>query len=177
MQIPLFLQTYTQDHKVELLTRPHRSLQIIGFLCLVWGLLIGGWGLVTLLGGAPDRGINATYFLFALGALLLGFQSILFGVRRTVDYYMSWLMITDQHIVTMTGVARVVRKLDLDISDVHGVEETLAGRVLGYGFVNATGYSGERIARVPVANPHKVLALATRSGRNLAAPADPQKRH
>jgi hypothetical protein len=49
--------------------------------------------------------------------------------------------------------------MEIEDSDIRGVDESLTGRVLGYGVLNVSGFSGATIARFPVANPYQLLEL------------------
>jgi hypothetical protein len=96
---------------------------------------------------------------FTLIGIALGIQAILSGTIRAVGYFFSYLLITDTHAISLTGIARKIRSMEIEDSDIRGVDESLTGRVLGYGVLNVSGFSGATIARFPVANPYQLLEL------------------
>jgi len=160
--VPAMLTGFTQDAEVRLLTKPHKITLILGLIALLWAFALGGYGAMGLLSSTNPDSASALNFIFAIVALGFAVQSTLYGAIQLVTYHFSYLLITDKHICTLTGIARDVRSLKIDECDVHGIDESLLGRLLDYGYLNATGHSGSTIARFPIAHPDKALCLASR---------------
>lgn len=166
--VPAKLAGFAQETGIRLLTRPHKITIILGSIALLWALGLGAYGISGLLSSTDPDSASALNFILSIVALGFAGQSLLYGVIQLITYYFSYLLITDKHICTLTGIARNVRSLKLEECDVHGFDESLLGRLLNYGYLNATGHSGSPIARFPIAHPDKALCIASRPAK--AAP-------
>lgn len=158
MKIPSILTSFTTPENVRAIVRPHWIMLVPVVLLFAWAALLFYGTLSTF---QSSTSAAAHFFMapafFTLIGVALGIQAILSGTIRAVGYYFSYLLITDTHAITLTGIARQIRSMEIEDSDIRGVDESLVGRVLGYGVLNVSGFSGATIARFPVANPYQLL--------------------
>jgi uncharacterized membrane protein YdbT with pleckstrin-like domain len=92
--------------------------------------------------------------LLALGALFLGFRmtaaalavlALLFALPKYVDYVTSEFAVTNKRLIVKVGVLRR-RTIELQLAKVEAiaVEQSLVGRMFGYGNIVVTGTGGTK---------------------------------
>ena len=121
------------------------------WLIFAWPALFVAVGLLgLLLFGAldawPEGRWIAPLAAFALAAV--------FGVKPTVEYLTSEFAVTNKRVVTKVGlVERDSQETLLSKIETIGVDQTLMGRLLGYGTVTIVGTGGSREPFALIARP------------------------
>ena len=127
--------------KVVYMTRLH---WIVLFWPAVLSLLFGGLGVALLVNSATSQGARAAYStsIMAGGVILLVVALIYIGIG-ILKRNATEMAVTDKRLVVKVGVADR-RTLELLLQKVESiaVEESLMGRVLGYGTVIVHGTGG-----------------------------------
>ena len=157
METPSYLSSFTERARVRLVARPHAIVWVTGCAWLLWAALLANLTRAVYLAFIHTSYGALPTVVLALGSLLT-VQALLAGITGLLRYHLSYLLITDSHIVTLTGLARQIRALPLTEADIRGVDETLLGRALGYGTLQIRSFSGQSPARFPIANPTRALA-------------------
>ena len=134
-------------------------------------VLVGLLGLV--LFGALDAWPDGRWIVplaaFALAAV--------FGVKPTVEYFTSEFAVTNKRVVTKVGlVERDSQETLLSKIETIGVDQTLMGRLFGYGTVTIVGTGGSREPFALIARPlefrrqvqTQIVAAEERGGREVA---------
>ena len=138
--------SYVEKHliageKVVYMTRLH---WIVLFWPAVLSLLFGGLGVALLVNSATSQGARAAYStsIMAGGVILLVVALIYIGIG-ILKRNATEMAVTDKRLVVKVGVADR-RTLELLLQKVESiaVEESLMGRVLGYGTVIVHGTGG-----------------------------------
>ncbi|WP_138438060.1 YdbT family protein [Marinobacter shengliensis] len=157
MKTPDAISGFLSEGQSNILVRPHWILLLSGALFFALAIVASliAWQTYVDLKSATSFLILPGVIVFFAGAVAAHFA--LASAMRLVTYYFSYLLITPEYVVTLTGIARHVRPLETERVELPGVDETLLGRLLGYGFPQITGTGGTQLASFPIANPHQVL--------------------
>ncbi len=161
--LPAAIRHYAEGDTPAVLVRPHVIVLIGAAGYAAWSFTLAYYlsGILqTLWASGANTGASGPPMMF-MAALVLGGLFVLApmvsAITRLVMFYTSVLMVTPAVLVTVTGIARRVRTLELGKSETLGVDETLLGRFVGYGYLKIHGIGGGRVAAFPIAQPHNVL--------------------
>jgi uncharacterized membrane protein YdbT with pleckstrin-like domain len=119
------------------------------------GLLLGLPGLVLLLlSGTHTRDSRATTESMLTGGVILTAIALIVVARGILNRNATEMAVTNKRVVAKVGVA-ARRTVEIILSRVEsiGVEETLMGRMLGYGTVIVRGTGGTPEAFDKIAHP------------------------
>lgn len=140
---------YIDEHLLpgeQVTYRAHRHWLIFAWPVLL--LLAAGLAFLVLsLVGAWPLGRWIVLVLGLLGAVVL-------GVKPLIEYVTSEFAVTDKRVVTKVGlVERDSQETLLSKIETIGVDQTLVGRMLGYGTVTLVGTGGSREPFALIARP------------------------
>jgi uncharacterized membrane protein YdbT with pleckstrin-like domain len=119
------------------------------------GLLIGLPGVVMLVRAATGAGgKSATNGTMMIGGAILLVVALVFIARGVLERNATEMTVTNKRVVAKVGVA-ARRTIELLLSRVEsiGVEESVMGRMLGYGTVIVRGTGGTPESFDKIANP------------------------
>jgi len=111
--------------------------QIVYKATLHWTIFWQCWVIILI-------GIVSLIFQPIVGGLII-FVGLLVGLRKFIEYKTSEFAVTTKRVIIKVGVFRR-RTLELLLRQVEAisVEQTVLGRMLGYGSVTLTGTGGVR---------------------------------
>jgi uncharacterized membrane protein YdbT with pleckstrin-like domain len=111
--------------------------QIVYKATLHWTIFWQCWVIILI-------GIASLIFQPIVGGLII-FVGLLVGLRKFIEYKTSEFAVTTKRVIIKVGVFRR-RTLELLLRQVEAisVEQTVLGRMLGYGSVTLTGTGGVR---------------------------------
>jgi len=111
--------------------------QIVYKATLHWTIFWHCWVIILI-------GIVSLIFQPIVGGLII-FVGLLVGLRKFIEYKTSEFAVTTKRVIIKVGVFRR-RTLELLLRQVEAisVEQTVLGRMLGYGSVTLTGTGGVR---------------------------------
>jgi uncharacterized membrane protein YdbT with pleckstrin-like domain len=150
--------SYIEKHLIEgetvvYKTRLHWIVLVIPVLL---GLLLGvpGLALLALARSSTGTGKNATSEVMMVAGAILLVVGIVFVVRGILSRNATEMAVTNKRVVAKVGVA-ARRTIELLLSRVEsiGIEESVMGRMLGYGTVIVRGTGGTPESFDKIAHP------------------------
>lgn len=141
---------YVDDNLVpgeQVMYRTHLHWKI--FLAAIWPALVTVVMLVLAGTAAPD---NRKLFLIAAAAFAV--LTLAFGIRGYIKRMANEFAVTDKRVLIKTGlVNRNTVEMLLSKVENISVEQTMMGRMLGYGTIGVTGTGGTTEPFHDIANP------------------------
>ena len=147
--------------------------------------LIFAWPALFLVAAAMGFVMFGTTDVWPAGRWIIPLVGVLmavaFGLKPAVEYLTSEFAVTNKRVVTKTGlVERDSQETLLSKIETIGVDQTLGGRLLGYGTVTIVGTGGSREPFALIAQPlefrrqvqAQIVAAEERAGGGRAEVAD-----
>ncbi|MCB1827429.1 MAG: PH domain-containing protein [Coxiellaceae bacterium] len=134
-------QNLLHDENVVYQTRPHWVIFMIPVVLAVLSLVLYGY-LKTLSGFQYEIFGYSFYAIISLFVFLL---AIWFGIKAYIFYQTSEYGVTDKRIVMKTGwIQRRSIEIFLEKVEAIYVDQTISGRIMGYGTVIIVGTGGSK---------------------------------
>ena len=94
-------------------------------------------------------------------ALLFSLIGIYYLVAPTIDYYFSEFAITNKRLIVKTGVIKI-NSLEILLNKVEGIQvnQSILGRILGFGSITITGTGGTRDPFLDIGDPLEFRRMA-----------------
>src|SRR5262249_17396136 len=155
--MPYVQGTLLANEKVVHCGRLHWMIYVSGLCGIFLGLPILGFGAYVRL-GARSWDDRSPMQVVALIALLVG---ALFELGGFIDFFLAWiknrateLAVTDQRVIIKTGIIWR-RTIEMNLAKIENiqVDQSILGRILGYGTITVVGTGGRREPFECVADP------------------------
>jgi uncharacterized membrane protein YdbT with pleckstrin-like domain len=94
-------------------------------------------------------------------ALLFSLIGIYYLIPRVIDYYFSEFAITNKRLIVKTGVIKI-NSLEILLNKVEGIQvnQSILGRILGFGSITITGTGGTRDPFLNIGDPLEFRRMA-----------------
>jgi len=117
------------------------------------GLLFIGISIAMLIWLEHPYGSYAALFFFLL--------AIFYLIRPAIDYYFSEFAVTNKRLIVKTGLIKI-NSLEILLNKVEGIQvnQSILGRILGYGSITITGTGGTRDPFLNIGNPLEFRRMA-----------------
>ena len=149
-----------RDENLIYATRPHWIVFVPGILYLVIGFAI------YLFGATYDPTDQIKFYgfrFYELLALAVAAFGVYYSLMNTMFYFTSEYGITDKRVLMKTGwIARNTIEIFLDKVEAINVDQSVLGRILGYGTLIIIGTGGTQDPYFNVPNPLQFRRLAQR---------------
>jgi uncharacterized membrane protein YdbT with pleckstrin-like domain len=94
-------------------------------------------------------------------ALLFSLVGIYYLIPPAIDYYFSEFAITNKRLIVKTGVIKI-NSLEILLNKVEGIQvnQSILGRILGFGSITITGTGGTRDPFLDIGDPLEFRRMA-----------------
>jgi len=118
---------------------------------LHWIIFLKG-GLFVLAAIVALAYLESPYNQYLGGGLFL--LAIVYLIIPVIEYYSNEFAVTNKRLIVKTGLIRI-DSLEILLSKVEGIQvnQTILGRILGYGSITITGTGGSRDPYLNIAEP------------------------
>ena len=134
--------------------QPHEEIKFLGNMHWIRYAPAVGIALLALLAFAFGQGAGGIQGWFTIAALLILAVALWFAAKAWFENWITEIAVTNLRVVYKTGfITRYTAEMNMDKVESVAVDQSLLGRLLGYGTVHVRGV-GEGIEHLKhIANP------------------------